>query len=253
VPNLENNIEIQEKILEKYRSGGIDPITEIWWNFNRQKIWKNINDTISDGDMLLDVGCGTGQYIVPLAKRKINCFGIDPLKSSIKRSQDHANSENVSNVPLFLGNGEYLPFKDKSFNVVLCLSTLQHVVDQKKTLDEIRRVLKNEGSLIIQIPTDRNASTFFRRMKTPSHYTKGFNAKNIKIILEDNFEIQKMEGSGFLPPFSMALFRFYYKIFKNGIIPKFIISKSNYIASIWQLSASTLIIVCKSKKYFFHK
>lgn len=247
MPNPENNIKIQEKILETYRSGEIDPITKIWWNFNRQIIWKNINGNISDGDMLLDVGCGTGQYIVPLAKRKINCFGIDPLKSSIIRSQDHANAENVSNVLLFLGNGEHLPFKDKSFNVVLCLSTLQHVANQKKTFDEIQRVLKNKGLLIIQIPTDRNANTFFRKIKTPHHFTKGFDAKSISVILDDKFEILKLEGNGFFPPFSMAIYRLYYKIFEDVLIPKFIISKSNYIASIWPSSASTIIIVSKSK------
>jgi len=247
VPNPENNIKIQEKILEKYRSGEIDPITKIWWNFNRQIIWKNINCNISDGDMLLDVGCGTGQYIVPLAKRKKKCFGIDPLKSSIKRSQDYANTENVTNVPLFLGNGEYLPFKDKSFNVVLCLSTLQHVADQKKTLDEIYRILKNKGLLIIQIPTDRNVGTFFKKLKTPPHFTNGFDAKSIRVVLEDLFEIKKLDGCGFFPPFSMSIYRLHYKIFKSTVIPKLIISKSNYIASVWPSSASSIIIVSESK------
>lgn len=45
-----------------------------------------------------------------------------------------------------------LPFKDKSFNAVLCIEVLEHIKTPKKAVEEMYRVLKNKGILVVSLP-----------------------------------------------------------------------------------------------------
>lgn len=47
-----------------------------------------------------------------------------------------------------------LPFKDNSFDVVFCNHVLEHIIDDKKAMQELYRVLKPKGMAILQIPQD---------------------------------------------------------------------------------------------------
>ena len=47
-----------------------------------------------------------------------------------------------------------IPFPDKSFNVVLCSHVLEHVPDDVKAIREMRRVVKDDGWALINVPAD---------------------------------------------------------------------------------------------------
>jgi predicted SAM-dependent methyltransferase len=51
-----------------------------------------------------------------------------------------------------------LPFSDESFDVILCSHVLEHVVDDRKALRELFRVLKPNGWAVVQVPTSRRLS-----------------------------------------------------------------------------------------------
>jgi SAM-dependent methyltransferase len=54
-----------------------------------------------------------------------------------------------------------LPFKDNSYDVILCNHVLEHIPDDKKAMQELYRILKPNGYAILQVPQDLNrASTF---------------------------------------------------------------------------------------------
>ena len=63
-------------------------------------------------------------------------------------------------------NGEKLPFKDNSFNVVLCLETLEHAEKPWLISKEIERVVSNKGTMIISsqqnFPIHMHPSDYFR-------------------------------------------------------------------------------------------
>jgi SAM-dependent methyltransferase len=84
---------------------------------------------------LLDVGCGEKPYreLFPQVERHI---GVDSLGST----------------PDVYGDGMYLPFRDCSFETVLCNQVLEHVPEPWKLMDEAARVLKPEGCLILTAP-----------------------------------------------------------------------------------------------------
>lgn len=54
-----------------------------------------------------------------------------------------------------------LPFKDNSYDVILCNHVLEHIPDDTKAMQELYRVLKSGGMGIFQIPQDLNRETTF--------------------------------------------------------------------------------------------
>jgi SAM-dependent methyltransferase len=89
----------------------------------------NFNDTNS----VLDVGCGLKPYEHCFTNSKLSYFGVD-------LHNRHADAFAI---------GEMLPLKDECFDLVLCTQVLEHVTEPEKVLNEIRRVLKKHGVLIL--------------------------------------------------------------------------------------------------------
>jgi len=96
---------------------------------------------------VLEVGCGSTGVIHFIDKKRCFKVGIDPLISSLRSKM------NFSDAYLIVGIGEKLPFKDNSFNIVLCINVLDHCLNPQEVLKEIRRVLKEDGLLIFQVNT----------------------------------------------------------------------------------------------------
>ena len=101
---------------------------------------------------ILDVGCGDGALTGQIY-RKFRChvFGVDPVQLAI----DFATSKFAS-----LGyrgdfkviNGYSYAFSDDTFDIVICADVVEHVLEPLTMLNEIRRVLKPGGHLIITTP-----------------------------------------------------------------------------------------------------
>ena len=57
------------------------------------------------------------------------------------------------------GSAYKIPFKTNYFDAVVTFDTLEHLVQPKKALKELRRVLKKEGTLVLSCPTEGNVTT----------------------------------------------------------------------------------------------
>ncbi|CAH2213316.1 DVU_1556 family methyltransferase [Tepidibacter aestuarii] len=99
---------------------------------------------ISKGQKVLDVGCGMGATVDFLKSEfKIDAYGIDPSQKLIDRGRE------VKNLPIIKGIGESIPYNNKSFDVVFTECTLSLMQKYEDTLQEIYRVLKPGGFVII--------------------------------------------------------------------------------------------------------
>ena len=94
---------------------------------------------------VLEDGCGVGEYLAHLAMYAKQAVGLDyeferALEARIKVSE------------VVCGAGEKLPFPDNYFDLVLSHEVLEHVQDDQQAINEILRVLKLGGRLVLFVP-----------------------------------------------------------------------------------------------------
>lgn len=112
----------------------------------------------SDPEKILDIGICTGlmyQKFLPELLNKGSIYGTDINQDFLDISQKRGAVVKKSNL-----DKEPLPFSDSMFDVVVCDGLLEHSLNPKKLLEEIYRVLKVDGTLILCVP---NATSVIRR------------------------------------------------------------------------------------------
>lgn len=117
---------------------------------NLRKRFKVIQKYINlEGTKILDCGCGTGQYLRELLGRGADAYGIeyDSEKVILFKREFTDFAERIQS-----GNIETMDFPDTMFDAVLLNEVLEHVSDEIKTLQEILRVLKPGGTLLVFSP-----------------------------------------------------------------------------------------------------
>lgn len=99
---------------------------------------------------ILDIGCASGWFLSQIAKHYTDaiCSGIDVYKKAI----DHG-AKQYKHLRLIYGDAHALPFNNNSFDLVVCAEVLEHVLKPEQVLDEIKRVLRKDGTAIIEMDT----------------------------------------------------------------------------------------------------
>ena len=112
-------------------------------------------------DTALDVGCANGAHTLRAAPYCKRIFGFDYDLGQLRVARQEAARLRLGNVHLFAWNimGRF-PFPDAHFDVILFLDVIEHLHQRVAVLREIRRVLKDEGRLLVSGP---NRETSWRR------------------------------------------------------------------------------------------
>lgn len=101
---------------------------------------------IKPGFNVLDIGCGTGrlaEYTSKIIGSKGHIYGIDPAEHRIQLARQKINNNNPANISFSVGRSEDLSgFADNSFDAVIINVVFHWIIDKKKTLAEVYRVLK---------------------------------------------------------------------------------------------------------------
>jgi SAM-dependent methyltransferase len=99
---------------------------------------------------ILDVGCGTGIFLESIIKDGANnCFGVDGPSKFVKRAKERGYKD------IFIIDdlcNTSMPFKNESFDFILCKDVFEHLIDPIFTLHEIKRVLKKDGYFLFHVP-----------------------------------------------------------------------------------------------------
>ncbi|NNL95813.1 MAG: class I SAM-dependent methyltransferase [Xanthomonadales bacterium] len=98
---------------------------------------------------LLDCGCGAGGYLMALEEQAgVPGYGLEFEQKKV----DTAHARGLHPSRVIQGDIQAMPYPDSSFDTVLLNEVLEHVPDQQAGLDEIHRVLKPGGHLLVFSP-----------------------------------------------------------------------------------------------------
>ena len=149
---------------------------------------------LSFSDVVLDIGCDKGDlvsFLRPFCKKII---GIDINKEVIERSK---------NKDLMVMDARKTNFPDNYFTKIVSSMTIEHIPDLKKTFEEIDRIIKPQGLVVLHYPwelfrgmgTMRNAWIFYKNpFRGHLLHVNKLNHKKIeKLIKGTNLEIIKRE------------------------------------------------------------
>jgi 2-polyprenyl-3-methyl-5-hydroxy-6-metoxy-1,4-benzoquinol methylase len=110
---------------------------------------------VDNDSNVLDLGCGTGIFL-DLIKNK--CKSVEGMEISTKVAQIGRQR----GYKITLGDvHQVFPYKDNSFNIITAGEIIEHIYDTDFFLNEIKRILKPNGFLIISTP---NIATIGRRL-----------------------------------------------------------------------------------------
>ena len=156
-----------------------------------------IVDMCGSNKKILDIGCFTGYLMDRLKKNDNDVYGVDISKDAIKLAKNKGLKCSQGDVD----NG--LKFPNKIFDIIVIGEIIEHIFDTDKVIREIRRMLKDDGQIIITTP---NIASLNRRIRltlgdnpyidigvlnddnktTASGHIRYFTFKNLKILLERN-------------------------------------------------------------------
>ena len=163
---------------------------ENWGHFNKLKIKK--------GWKALDIGCGDGLEVFYLRSLGVDACGMDNGSWGYPFLKEN----------FFIGDARFIPCKDEYFDLVLCLVTLQHIPEDKVVIQEINRVLKKEGKIIITVLNKFGITLKWLRitirnlfgLKTGYAYFKAYTKRELMQLLEESgFQIQESYTTRFIP------------------------------------------------------
>jgi SAM-dependent methyltransferase len=114
----------------------------------------------------LDVGCGVLPFPAYMKESPdVTFYGIDPFLGDINRS-----------FPFVQGLGDYLPFRNETFESILYASTIDHMIEPDLSLRDACRVLAEDGVLFIWFTPRKRDLRYFKwkvlRCLVPSQYNK---------------------------------------------------------------------------------
>jgi ubiquinone/menaquinone biosynthesis C-methylase UbiE len=101
------------------------------------------------GDLVLDVACGPGAFVLALAPRVCFARGLDVTPEMLRQARQFQLERQIPNVAFDCGEAELLPYPDASFDLVGCQMSFHHLAKPEAALREMLRVAKPAGRLLV--------------------------------------------------------------------------------------------------------
>jgi len=149
-----------------------------------------------DGRRLLDIGCGTGDYLAVCRELGWTVEGIEPDPEAARRASARLAS------PVHPGFVEDVALAASSFDAVAMSHSLEHVRSPRRVLSIVRRALVSDGRLLLMLPNFQSWDRWmfgrhWRGLEVPRHLYH-FEPRTITALLVDEgFEVEQLGGSSY--------------------------------------------------------
>lgn len=100
------------------------------------------------GSKVLDVGCGSGIYSMRLAEMGYEVVGIDISQEMLKKAEEKVEEKGLD-ITFLVMDVDDLKFENDTFDGIFSMTAFEFFQDDKKAMDEMFRVLKKSGQIMI--------------------------------------------------------------------------------------------------------
>ena len=156
---------------------------------------------------VLDIGYGSGILFPELSQRFELLYGCD-IHSEGSRVKKIFKRQNIE-IQLVRGSILNLPYRDESFDTIVCISVLEHISELDKVNSEIFRTLKHKGNLIISFPSSKLIMGILFKLTLISykHPFKHISDENVILnSLKKFFTVKKLISFPNFMPFNLSFY-----------------------------------------------
>jgi SAM-dependent methyltransferase len=149
--------------------------------------------SLSPGDRVLDVACGTGNFTRGFARSVAPqglAVGIDVSETMLARAVEDTAKAGLDNVTFVRGDAQELPFRDESFDAVCCFAAFHLFADPMLALDHMTDALRPGGRIAL-FTTARNRSAPVRTAESLIALRSGAR------LFEQNEIVDALKARGF--------------------------------------------------------
>ena len=181
-----------DKELETYQpsAGSVDPVVRYIVAQTSGLLYKHLVGELDsypipdlrlppgNGELLLDVGCNWGRWSVAAGRRGYTPVGIDPSLGAVLAARRVCRQLGIQ-ATYVVGDARFLPFREGAFDVVFSFGVLQHFAKEhaRDALREVSRVLKTDGTSMIQLPNAFGVRSVQNRLRRGFREPRAFEVR----------------------------------------------------------------------------
>ncbi|MGA1226380.1 MAG: class I SAM-dependent methyltransferase [Tamlana sp.] len=199
-----------------------------------------INSFSTENKTLLDVGCGTGDFLQKAQQSNWKVFGIEP-------NNEAREIANIKTKKAVYGNDKLLNFEKQSFDVITLWHVLEHLTNLEMNVKQFYELLKPEGTLIIAVPNYKSFDAlhyknFWAAYDVPRHLWHFNKASISKLVSKQSFKVVKTKPMWF-DAFYVSLLSEKYKTGKMSFIKGFWYGMLSNLKAVISNEASSIIYI----------
>lgn len=231
----------------------IDKLYQLVKSYSVREKVNMIQSYNANVNSILDIGCGTGSFLVECKKRGWNINGIEPNDKAIELALSKLNLKNNKfEERIIFSDIQDIIQKEVRYDVITMWHVLEHVPNLEEYIGKLRTLLKKDGIIIIAVPNFKSFDAeyyreFWAAYDVPRHLWH-FSKKSIQIL----FERSGMKVIETLPmkfdSYYVSLLSQKYKTGKSNMMKAFYIGFLSNIKARRSKESSSLVYLIKRTK-----
>ena len=204
-----------------------------------------INSFKTEQKNLLDVGCGTGDFLLNCKNNGWNVVGVEPSQNAKFLAESKLSVNSISKIYVDLTE-----VKTEKFDVITLWHVLEHVPNLETYISNLKQLLKPNGVLVIAVPNFKSYDAsyykqFWAAFDVPRHLWH-FSKKSIQLLFsKENMIVKKTLPMKF-DSFYVSLLSEKYKKAKNNFFNAFHIGLLSNLKALKSKEYSSLIYLIKN-------
>jgi len=120
---------------------------------------------------ILDLGCGWGVWSVALMDEGLRMVAMDLPNEDFFEAHKSARINDLP-IEFIIADGQALPFREDTFDGVIMLDVLEHIPDDRRAMQESKRVIKEGGAVVGTVPTTEKEKILIKEKTVRGELTR---------------------------------------------------------------------------------